>query len=173
MGWGGFVACTCFCVLYHLFDPHTTPHAPLPCWPAADPPQGYRAYYEQLLRLVRPGGVIAIDNVLWYGRVAHPEQASVVCAWLAGLSGPQGCLPRLASAWGCARAAAAALPALCCISSPTTLPLTWPSRPPALGLQADKNTAALIELNDFLLSDERVSFSLVAVGDGMALCTKR
>lgn len=37
-------------------------------------PQGYRAYYEQLLRLVRPGGVIAVDNVLWYGRVAHPEE---------------------------------------------------------------------------------------------------
>ncbi|KAI7843197.1 hypothetical protein COHA_003180 [Chlorella ohadii] len=74
--------------------------------------KGYRAYYEQLLRLVRPGGVIAVDNVLWYGRVAHPEEA-------------------------------------------------------------DKNTAALQELNDFLLKDERVAFSLVPVGDGMALCTKR
>jgi len=30
---------------------------------------GYDAYYEACLRLVRPGGVIAIDNVLWYGRV--------------------------------------------------------------------------------------------------------
>lgn len=39
--------------------------------------QGYRGYYEQLLQLVRPGGVIAIDNVLWYGRVADPEQASI------------------------------------------------------------------------------------------------
>lgn len=39
--------------------------------------------------------------------------------------------------------------------------------------QADKNTAALQELNDFLLQDERISFSLVPVGDGIALCTKR
>ena len=30
-------------------------------------------YYEQLLRLVRPGGVIAVDNVLFRGRVADPE----------------------------------------------------------------------------------------------------
>ena len=35
----------------------------------ADKP-GYDAYYEQLLRLLRPGGVIAIDNVLWGGSVA-------------------------------------------------------------------------------------------------------
>lgn len=30
----------------------------------------YDAYYEQTLQLVRPGGLIAIDNVLWSGRVA-------------------------------------------------------------------------------------------------------
>jgi len=30
----------------------------------------YDTYYEQALQLVRSGGVIAIDNVLWYGRVA-------------------------------------------------------------------------------------------------------
>jgi caffeoyl-CoA O-methyltransferase len=34
---------------------------------------GYDAYYERALRLVRPGGVIAIDNVLWAGRVADPS----------------------------------------------------------------------------------------------------
>lgn len=32
----------------------------------------YLTYYEQVLRLVRPGGLIAIDNVLWSGRVADP-----------------------------------------------------------------------------------------------------
>ncbi|KAL6773954.1 hypothetical protein ACKKBG_A23200 [Auxenochlorella protothecoides x Auxenochlorella symbiontica] len=32
--------------------------------------RGYMGYYEQLLQLVRPGGVIAFDNVLWYGQVA-------------------------------------------------------------------------------------------------------
>lgn len=30
---------------------------------------GYDAYYERLLRLVRPGGLIAIDNTLWHGAV--------------------------------------------------------------------------------------------------------
>ena len=33
----------------------------------------YGAYYERALRLVRRGGVIAIDNVLWSGRVADPS----------------------------------------------------------------------------------------------------
>ena len=32
--------------------------------------QNYDAYYERCLRLVRPGGLIAIDNVLRYGLVA-------------------------------------------------------------------------------------------------------
>ena len=81
--------------------------------PPPPEPQGYRGYYEQLLRLVRPGGVIAVDNVLWYGRVADP------------------------------------------------------------GMEGDGATAALRELNAFLLGDPRVAFSLVPVGDGMALCTKR
>ncbi|MGF1538443.1 MAG: class I SAM-dependent methyltransferase [Elainellaceae cyanobacterium] len=34
----------------------------------------YDAYYERSLRLVRPGGLIMIDNVLWSGRVADPAQ---------------------------------------------------------------------------------------------------
>ncbi|HEY9737083.1 MAG TPA: class I SAM-dependent methyltransferase, partial [Trichocoleus sp.] len=33
----------------------------------------YAQYYEQALQLVRPGGLIAIDNVLWSGRVADPD----------------------------------------------------------------------------------------------------
>ena len=33
----------------------------------------YDIYYEQALQLVRPGGLIAIDNVLWHGQVADPE----------------------------------------------------------------------------------------------------
>lgn len=32
----------------------------------------YDAYYEKTLQLVRPGGLIAIDNVLWGGKVADP-----------------------------------------------------------------------------------------------------
>jgi len=32
----------------------------------------YDAYYERCLALLRPGGLIAIDNVLWGGAVARP-----------------------------------------------------------------------------------------------------
>ena len=38
----------------------------------ADKP-GYDSYYEECLRVVRPGGAILIDNVLWSGRVADPS----------------------------------------------------------------------------------------------------
>src|SRR6185312_14821220 len=30
-------------------------------------------YFEYCLRLVRPGGLILVDNVLWSGRVANPS----------------------------------------------------------------------------------------------------
>jgi predicted O-methyltransferase YrrM len=33
----------------------------------------YDNYYERALQLVRPGGLIAIDNVLWSGAVADPQ----------------------------------------------------------------------------------------------------
>lgn len=33
----------------------------------------YENYYERSLELIRPGGLIAIDNVLWSGKVADPE----------------------------------------------------------------------------------------------------
>ncbi|MEO1621558.1 MAG: class I SAM-dependent methyltransferase [Cyanobacteria bacterium J06632_3] len=35
--------------------------------------RNYENYYERSLQLVRPGGLIAIDNVLWYGRVADDQ----------------------------------------------------------------------------------------------------
>ena len=34
---------------------------------------GYDGYYERLLRLVRPGGLIALDNTLWSGRVLDQD----------------------------------------------------------------------------------------------------
>lgn len=34
--------------------------------------ENYDAYYERALRLIRPGGLIAIDNVFWGGKVADP-----------------------------------------------------------------------------------------------------
>ena len=33
----------------------------------------YIAYYERCLGLLRPGGLMAIDNVLWSGEVANPK----------------------------------------------------------------------------------------------------
>jgi caffeoyl-CoA O-methyltransferase len=32
----------------------------------------YDAYFERALQLIRPGGLVAIDNVLWSGQVADP-----------------------------------------------------------------------------------------------------
>jgi predicted O-methyltransferase YrrM len=34
---------------------------------------GYLAYYERLLKLLRPGGLIIVDNTLWDGEVANPD----------------------------------------------------------------------------------------------------
>lgn len=31
---------------------------------------GYRDYYERCLQLIRPGGLIAVDNTLWHGKIA-------------------------------------------------------------------------------------------------------
>lgn len=36
----------------------------------------YDGYYEMMLKLVRPGGVIAIDNVLWFGRIIDAADTS-------------------------------------------------------------------------------------------------
>ena len=34
----------------------------------------YDAYLDQAIRLLRPGGVVAIDNALWKNKVADPAQ---------------------------------------------------------------------------------------------------
>src|SRR5229473_2805380 len=36
--------------------------------------ENYDGYYERVLRLVRPGGLIMLDNVLWGGDVADPRK---------------------------------------------------------------------------------------------------
>ena len=36
--------------------------------------EDYDAYYERCLKLVRPGGLVLIDNVLWSGAVADPAE---------------------------------------------------------------------------------------------------
>lgn len=38
--------------------------------------ENYGNYYEESLRLLRPGGLIAADNVLWSGRVLEPKEAT-------------------------------------------------------------------------------------------------
>ncbi len=34
----------------------------------------YNAYYELVLKLLRPGGVVVVDNVLWGGSVLEPNK---------------------------------------------------------------------------------------------------
>ena len=38
--------------------------------------ENYLAYFEECLKLVRKGGILAFDNVLWDGRVADPKDKS-------------------------------------------------------------------------------------------------
>jgi len=33
----------------------------------------YSAYYEEAMRMLRPGGLILADNALWYGRIFDPK----------------------------------------------------------------------------------------------------
>ena len=46
----------------------------------------YDAYYEACLQLLRPGGIIAIDNVLWSGKVADPSVKDADTAALRALN---------------------------------------------------------------------------------------
>ena len=41
----------------------------------ADKPN-YLNYYEEILKRLRPGGVIVADNVLWFGNVVNPDDDS-------------------------------------------------------------------------------------------------
>ena len=70
------------------------------------------SYYELALELVKAGGLIAVDNALWHGKVIDPEAT-------------------------------------------------------------DEDTEAIRALNLKLKEDERVSLSLVPIGDGLALARKR
>lgn len=72
----------------------------------------YLHYYEYALQLLRPGGVVAIDNVLWGGDVADPAVQ-------------------------------------------------------------DENTAMIRKVNEMVLADERVTMSMLPIGDGLTLARKR
>jgi predicted O-methyltransferase YrrM len=47
---------------------------------------GYDAYYERCLKLLRAGGLIAIDNTLWDGHVARPAAGDADTAALQALN---------------------------------------------------------------------------------------
>lgn len=74
--------------------------------------EGYEDYYELSLRLLRKGGLIAVDNTLWEGKVVDPDAT-------------------------------------------------------------DPDTEAIRAFNLKVADDERVSVSLVAIGDGLTLARKR
>ncbi len=74
--------------------------------------ENYDRYYERSLQLLRPGGLITIDNVLWSGQVADPQFQ-------------------------------------------------------------DNSTQAIRALNKKLHDDQRVTLSLVPIGDGLTLALKR
>jgi len=47
---------------------------------------GYDGYYEATLTLLRPGGLVAIDNMLWSGAVANPSATDPDTAALRALN---------------------------------------------------------------------------------------
>jgi predicted O-methyltransferase YrrM len=48
--------------------------------------ESYAAYYERCLQLVRPGGLIAIDNTLWSGKVGDPAASDADTAAIRALN---------------------------------------------------------------------------------------
>lgn len=48
--------------------------------------KNYPTYYEQCLELLRPGGLLLIDNVFWDGAVADPEDTSAETAVIRALN---------------------------------------------------------------------------------------
>jgi predicted O-methyltransferase YrrM len=72
----------------------------------------YDAYYEKCLELVRPGGLLLVDNVLWSGRVVRADDMTA-------------------------------------------------------------DTQAIRALNDKLHADQRITISMLPVGDGLTLARRR
>lgn len=48
--------------------------------------RNYGNYYERVLALLRPGGLLLVDNVLWRGNVAHPDPADDIAQYLAAFN---------------------------------------------------------------------------------------
>jgi O-methyltransferase len=74
--------------------------------------ENYENYYERCLELLRPGGLVAVDNTLWGGSVANPNDQGA-------------------------------------------------------------ETVAIRNLNNKIHNDQRVSVSLVPIGDGVTLARKK
>jgi caffeoyl-CoA O-methyltransferase len=51
----------------------------------ADKPN-YDGYYERVLKLLRPGGLMALDNMLWSGAVADPKETDAETSALRALN---------------------------------------------------------------------------------------
>lgn len=62
----------------------------------ADKP-GYESYYEACLKLIRPGGLIVLDNMLWNGTVADPQNTDPVTKILRNLNHKVSLDPRVDS----------------------------------------------------------------------------
>jgi predicted O-methyltransferase YrrM len=56
---------------------------------------GYAAYYERCLELLRPGGLLAVDNVLWGGSVADPADTDADTQAIRALNAKAGADPRV------------------------------------------------------------------------------
>ncbi len=57
--------------------------------------RNYDVYYEHCLRLLRPGGVLALDNVLWGGAVADEEDQRASTRALRAINEKVGADPRV------------------------------------------------------------------------------
>jgi predicted O-methyltransferase YrrM len=60
--------------------------------------ESYGDYLEQALRLLRPGGLLCVDNALWHNRVADPARRDAATAGIRELTRDVRELPALVSA---------------------------------------------------------------------------
>lgn len=58
----------------------------------------YDAYYERALALLRPGGLVAVDNVFWGGAVADPKRRDADTRAIRGLNAKIAADPRVTMA---------------------------------------------------------------------------
>jgi len=59
--------------------------------------ENYDGYYERCLELVRPGGLVGVDNTLWSGAVADPNKQDVSTRAIRELNAKVAADPRVSS----------------------------------------------------------------------------